>query len=310
MNEANEIPVNTFEEDEWIELDKKIGHEKEVNALAGEREADKYDDIDALLSGKAPEADADTESHIKDSEEDQESDQQEEPIGVDEPEEPGAEEADDAVDDVHDDDAPDDDIKALYSKEVKMPFGMEPMTVGEMKDVVVEVNRLTADAEKTRNEAIATKEYLKDLIAIMGELPPNAQAMIRQYVDKDVTRQTQLLLEKVPEWNDNVTYTRESGELARLADEYGISNYEYQAIRDNRHIHILRDFNKSRQRTAELESRMKEMQKQLDNAKRQERSKGKKPMGKRQIQTNAQKKIAELVKAGRKHEAIDQLLRN
>ena len=302
---------SSFEESTWREMDKEIGHVKESNALAGERERDKFDDIDDLLAGRAtgeaePKA-VDTEKNA--GEENQESEAKEDEIIDVSPDE--ADDEPEAADDGSDDDIPDgddEDPAKLYATKVKMPFGMGEMTVGEMKDVVVEVNRITAEAEKEKRQAFNEREYLRDLIAVMGELPPQAQMMVRQYIDKDMTRQTQALLDKIPEWNDNVTYTRESGQLANLADEYGISNYEFQAIRDNRHIHILRDFNKARQRNAELESRMKEMQKQIDAQQRQERSKGKKPMAKRQIQTNAQKKIAELVKAGRKSEAIDQLL--
>lgn len=302
---------SSFEESTWREMDKEIGHVKESNALAGEHERDKFDDIDDLLAGRAtgevePEA---VDSEKNTGEENQESEAKEDEIIDVAPDE--ADDEPEAVDDEGDDDIPDgddEDPAKLYATKVKMPFGMAEMTVGEMKDVVVEVNRITAEAEKEKRQAFNEREYLRDLIAVMGELPPQAQMMVRQYIDKDMTRQTQALLDKIPEWNDNVTYTRESGQLASLADEYGISNYEYQAIRDNRHIHILRDFNKARQRNAELESRMKEMQKQIDAQQRQERSKGKKPMAKRQIQTNAQKKIAELVKAGRKFEAIDQLL--
>ena len=307
-NQNEQIPVSDFEDDAWIELDRKLGRDS-VEPDAGDVIDEKDDLIKDIIEGK----DSGEDEQDVEQEKQQES-QPDEPL--DEVEEDGGSLGDeDGSDSDNDSDSLDldsndvDHDSNIYNQTVKMPFGLPEMTVGEMKDVVVEVGRHRDESEKMRNEGIASREFAKDLISAIGELPPNAQQMIREYVEKDVRQQTELLLERVPEWNDNVTYTRESQEIAKIANDYGISDYEFSAIRDNRHIRILRDFTKAKTEVTQLQDRLKELQKQVDASKRQERSKGKKTMAKRQIQNNARSKIAELVKAGRTLDAIDTLIK-
>ena len=151
MVETNQQP-DKFDNETWADLDAEIGHKKDPNETPDPGN-ETLDEIDDLISGKEHATEGSGE--------------------VEETTEPTKETEPEATDD-ESEDITEQPAAVDYSAEIEvpMPYGMEKMTVGELKDQVAEMHIKETRIEKDRNELMAERDRLIDLTNSIGAISP------------------------------------------------------------------------------------------------------------------------------------------
>lgn len=147
--------------------------------------------------------------------------------------------------------------KDLYN-ELEIPMGKdaEPITLGQFKDRVKELNdldgvrdELHAQREEHTRERMAMRAELNQLMAI---LPPQLrEEWTRAAGDRNRDYQFQQerqTLEAMPEWRDANTRREEEAAIVSVGNEYGFSQAEIEATYDHRSRRVLRDLANYRKR--------------------------------------------------------------
>lgn len=123
-----------------------------------------------------------------------------------------------------------------------MPYGMENMTVGQLKDKVANMHLQEQQIQQGQTEMMADKRMLADFVDAMGEIPPEASAVLEQFRQARASREGRLLVEAMPEWKDNNVYLEQRKSMGQLAGRYGFSDDELKGLVDHRLIKLVRDF--------------------------------------------------------------------
>jgi hypothetical protein len=157
-----------------------------------------------------------------------------------------------------DDDAPEAAKPEIdYEMAVPMPDGLEPVTLGALKDHYqatkdFDTQRDTWESKRmaSDNQLIAAKRELEQLAAMMGGIKPEALQFVRQQRALNRDEQVAKLVEVIPEWADSTVKKAAAAELVSMVQDYGISEAEFAHIDNHQHLKILYDLNRLRKKEA------------------------------------------------------------
>lgn len=189
--------------------------------------------------------------------------------------------------------------------EVPMPYGMEKMTVGQLKDEVSNVHIRQQKLDKQSNEMMVERQELETIASMIGpNLPPEAHQALQQRRQAVLAREGEHMLQAIPEWKEEVTFNADRKEMQTMATEYGFSEHEFQTVSDHRLVKLLRDHTK-------LKARVEKAGKEIRPDKRKPTKPGRKPR-----ETTAQQSQSKLIAAAKESDnpdvklaAIDSLIR-
>lgn len=302
---------NKFNDNTWADLDSEIGFEKNPTNLESSPN-DKLDEIDALISGHQEVTDSED---TADAESDQGEDQEvisEDDRADDDDDQTDGEDSDEQADveSVHDEKP-----RLDYSLEIEvpMPYGMEKMTVGQMKDIVVDITRREKQIEDSLSLTNQRERQLVDLANIFqGQVTPEVRAKLDEYDQLRLQQEGYLMMRSIPEWEDNSVYLKDQNDMRRLANQLGFSNEEFDGVRDHRQVMLARKAVLQEREIATLKKKLSQFAKQENSTKKPQRKTARKA-----IQQNTRAKIDQIVQKGResktpqdKQAAISELLKN
>jgi len=138
----------------------------------------------------------------------------------------------------------------LYKLKVAMPEGVEPMTLGELKDLAQRAGdlegkeqSLTAAKIEQERELMRAQDELRALLAQVGpSLPPEMVEQHRAKYDAHLAGERQRLLEAIPEWASPEAYQAGRQEIVSSLEAYGFSEAELSNVYDHRLVKLLHDF--------------------------------------------------------------------
>jgi hypothetical protein len=146
--------------------------------------------------------------------------------------------------------------------EIPMPYGMEKMTVGELKDQVSEIHLRQERLDKQSNEVMTERDQLNHVVeAIEPYLTPEVMEKVTARRQAVLARENQRMLEAIPEWSEATVFQADRKNMQTLAGEYGFSEREFQTVSDHRLVKLLRDFTNMRARIHKAQNEAKPMRK-------------------------------------------------
>lgn len=132
--------------------------------------------------------------------------------------------------------------------EVPMPYGMEPKTIGQLKDEVAAMHLTQQKVEKTRNELMMERRDLEMIIDALPQLPEEIGTIIQQRKQRLLAREGEAMLSAIPEWSEATTFQADRKEMLALTKGYGFSEAELEGVADHRLVKMIRDYTKLRNR--------------------------------------------------------------
>ncbi len=141
-----------------------------------------------------------------------------------------------------DDDAPQPDIDYDLKMEVPMPYGMESMTLGKMKDEISTMHQRESSVIEKENVLLRDRNEFESLVQEIGPLPPQVIEQLQQKRQASLVRENQLMLEAIPEWKDTKIFTQDRSRMLETASQYGYNEADLDAIGDHRLVKLVRDY--------------------------------------------------------------------
>lgn len=142
--------------------------------------------------------------------------------------------------------------KINYADEVKvpMPSGVdEEVTIGKLKDFYVDHVHATNRLQKQQAEVTRERAQVSALLnEVMPHIPEHAREAALRVHGERLKVEQQMLLRNRPEWQQATAFTADQGRMFALANQYGVSAEELQAVSDHRYVLMLDDFAKLREK--------------------------------------------------------------
>jgi hypothetical protein len=130
-----------------------------------------------------------------------------------------------------------------YDLEIPMPEGRDALTVGQLKDAVVQAEREAQSIIESQNEIMRERDQLRSLIqAAQGNVPPEVQQAMQSQMRDHLEREHQAMLTAIPEWKEESVFRSERQEIVDLGAEYGFSPEDISQVADHRAVKMLRDY--------------------------------------------------------------------
>lgn len=139
----------------------------------------------------------------------------------------------------------------LFAIKVAMPSGAEPLTLGEIKDraarvAEVEQRELQFDQRRVKAEGdlLRGQAELRELVSMLpkGSISPEIVNKLRERHNATMTRERELTLEHIQDWQDEKRMAQEVDGIAKwLHEEYGFDPSFVTTIVDHRALKFVRD---------------------------------------------------------------------
>lgn len=138
----------------------------------------------------------------------------------------------------------------VYALKVPMPNGAEPMTIGQLKDLATADNDATTRElqfeqrrVKQEGELLRAQNELMDVLQALPKehLTPAIIKKVRAQHEARITREHQLTLEHIPEWQDDDARLEDIKGINAFLSDYGFSEAYLPTIADHRLLKLLRD---------------------------------------------------------------------
>jgi len=136
----------------------------------------------------------------------------------------------------------DDAIDYNQEIDVPMPYGMESMTLSELKDKASNMHMEVKKVQEQENELMVQRQEINAIMTAMGDIPPEINQALKNQHQALLRRENQLLIEAVPEWKDMTTFDSDRQSMETLTNSYGFSEQEFNHVADHRLVKMIRDF--------------------------------------------------------------------
>lgn len=138
-----------------------------------------------------------------------------------------------------------------YKIKIPMRDGLEPMTLGELKDrvgEVVDLEQRELQFDQTRRERegelLRAQNEVRELMQLIPreQLKPELIEKVRAQHESTMRRERQLTVEHIPEWRNEETRTADLEGMTELVQNYGFPEAFITTVVDHRALKMLRDF--------------------------------------------------------------------
>jgi hypothetical protein len=142
------------------------------------------------------------------------------------------------------DGAQEEEVNIDYNQELEipMPYGMEKMTLSEMKDKVSNMHMETKRVQEQENALMIQRQEINAIMQTIGEVPPEVHQALKQQHQANLVRENQLMIDAVPDWKDTKVFTQDRITMKSLTDSYGFSEQELNTVTDHRLVKMIRDY--------------------------------------------------------------------
>lgn len=140
----------------------------------------------------------------------------------------------------------------VYAIKVPMPNGAEALTLGDMKDRVAELvdldtREMQFDQRRIRQEGdlLRAQAEMRDIMALLPpdvvqKLPGLTEKVRKRHVETQ-TRERQLTLQHIPEWQDEKRCTQDMQGMIEFVGEWGFDESFLGTVVDHRAMKFIRD---------------------------------------------------------------------
>ena len=157
-------------------------------------------------------------------------------------------------------------IADVYKLHVPMRDGVEPMTLGAIKDAASKAGDLEALAVELderratfENDMIRSRGELNQIVALLPEIPDALIAKARDAHLEHLQVERKALFDVKPEWKDDATYARAQDDILEAVADYGFSRTDLDLVIDHRLTKLLHDFAGMKKRITKANARAKEI---------------------------------------------------
>ena len=157
-------------------------------------------------------------------------------------------------------------IEDIYKLDVPMRDGLEPLTLGALKDKAMKAGDLeiaSTEIEERRskyeNDMIRSRGELNAIVAMLPEIPPELVAKARDAHIENLQTERQALLDVKPEWADDAVYERAQADILEAVGDYGFTRTDIDLVIDHRLTKLLHDFAGMKTRIAAANAKAKEI---------------------------------------------------
>ncbi len=157
-------------------------------------------------------------------------------------------------------------VEDIYKLSVPMRDGVEPMTLGALKDAATkagDLETLSTEIEERRstfeNEMIRSRGELNAIVAMLPQIPPELVAKARDAHIENLEVERQALLSVKPEWADDKVYGQAQADILDAVADYGFSRTDLDLVIDHRLTKLLHDFAGMKKRIAAANAKAKEI---------------------------------------------------
>ncbi len=157
-----------------------------------------------------------------------------------------------------------------YDQVIPMPDGLEPVTVGQLKDHYrehqdLQQERETWEAHQSEQQLklMAVQRDVEQLLQFMRTQPPEVLAHLQRLRAVDTDREKAMLLQVFPDWADAEKKKAARAEQLETFQQYGFSEQEYSGIQDHRVIKALHDLTQYRKREAAAKAKAEQLKAEL-----------------------------------------------
>ncbi len=140
----------------------------------------------------------------------------------------------------------------VYAIKIPMPNGAEALTLGDMKDRVAELvdldtREMQFDQRRIRQEGdlLRAQAEMRDIMALLPpdvvqKLPGLTEKVRKRHVETQ-TRERQLTLQHIPEWQDEKRCTQDMQGMIDFVGEWGFDESFLGTVVDHRAMKFIRD---------------------------------------------------------------------
>ena len=154
------------------------------------------------------------------------------------------------------------EVKDLYATEVPLAFGLEPMTIGQMKDQFQDLKTVQGKQDKYETERVTFENDMmrtrQVMAAMFDKIPPEIAQAARAEAESDyrdtLSRERSALIESIPEFSDPVKYQTSIKGMTGLVKEYGFSAHELGNVIDHRLVKMIKDYSELKNRVTTAET--------------------------------------------------------
>lgn len=149
-----------------------------------------------------------------------------------------------------------------YARMVPLKDGMEPVTVGQLKDFYQDNQDWQSvrgnwedERETQRQELVQGRNELTELVkGFADRMTPEEYHAFSQRQAERVRRESMLMFKAVPEWKDNAVYQRDVGEIVEFMAGFGYSKADVMNEIDHRRVPEVLDHLRLVKKIAKLEA--------------------------------------------------------
>jgi len=132
-----------------------------------------------------------------------------------------------------------------YDQEIPMPDGREAVTLGALKDRVIELERTEEHIINRENDLMTQARELKHSIELAGgEIPLQLKEQMQARQQAHLQRENDAMFEAIPAWKDPAVFESDRKGIVSLGAQYGMTANEMSQIMDHRMIKFLHDHNR------------------------------------------------------------------
>ena len=158
------------------------------------------------------------------------------------------------------------EVAELYKLAVPMRDGVEPLTIGALKDAAgksQDLETLSTEIDERRttfeNEMIRARGELNAVVALLPQIPDALLAQAREKHLEHLQTERQALLDIKPEWADDKVYSAAQDDILEAVADYGFRRTDLDLVIDHRLTKLLHDFAGMKKRITAANARAKEI---------------------------------------------------
>lgn len=129
-----------------------------------------------------------------------------------------------------------------YNQSIPMPDGREAMSLGALKDRVIELERTEESQISRENDLMKRSDELSNAIQASGvEITPELSQRMAVQQQAHLERESKAMFNAMPTWRDPQVFEQARKEIAEVGKTYGLTPKELSGISDHRLVKLMSD---------------------------------------------------------------------
>lgn len=162
----------------------------------------------------------------------------------------------------------------LYKQTVNMPSDEESLTVGELKDQVLEHRRTVQSVVDRENDVMRQFDHLMTIKNNMPQMTSEQLQAVNEFQLVHTRKERAMLLTAIPDWSNQQTFEADRSSMVSMLQDYGITEGDLSAVTDHRLIKLAYDFDRLKKRLSTASQSNKDALKKAGDSRKTSTGKG------------------------------------